>query len=327
MTQPRFRTPHVLLGALALLFSVTLTAQDAASRFAVAVVRADGAIVPFAAYHDGRWREMWTAVERKRYEIPATLDDIDRDWWRGFGPILAWWYAPPGGETTSLAVTGVRLLATPCSGDVGLLTDLQPAADPPPERTAPYPKLGLATSARVSTTPIVPALPGSEEWRTAREVLSRSFYDLETRQLLAMRWGHPIPPRERRDTPVQLNTALHVPGSRFIYVEATRRYRDPNPPDDQPPCPLVTFVQGFLWRNDRGRLEPVSMTSLVSYCHMEDAMYAWPLGAIDAGGHRYWLTQLAGWTAEGYGVLELDEQDGRVRERVWHVAGRCGRAR
>src|SRR5690606_592257 len=78
MTQPRFRTPHVLLGALALLFSVTLTAQDAASRFAVAVVRADGAIVPFAAYHDGRWREMWTAVERKRYEIPATLDDIDR---------------------------------------------------------------------------------------------------------------------------------------------------------------------------------------------------------------------------------------------------------
>src|SRR5690606_6518304 len=124
MTQPRFRTPHVLLGALALLFSVTLTAQDAASRFAVAVVRADGAIVPFAAYHDGRWREMWTAVERKRYEIPATLDDIDRDWWRGFGPISSWWYAPPGGETTSLAVTGVRLLATPCSGDVGLLTDL-----------------------------------------------------------------------------------------------------------------------------------------------------------------------------------------------------------
>lgn len=334
MTQIRPRTPAAVpaaVSALTLAFAFVfpvvtpLGAQGAPSRFAVAVMRADGILIPFAAFDDGRWRAMWSGVERGRYDVPVSLPDIDEDWWRDLGPISTWRHVTPAGEAREVAVTGVRLVATPCDGDVGLQTDFQAGADLPPERTAPYPKVGLATSVPVDVTPFVPLRPETSAWREAHEGMAEAFDDLETRQLVSMRWSHPVSPRERRETPIELKAALHVPGSRFVYVEAMRRYPDPNPPADAPPCPLVTYVQGFLWRNDRGRFEPVSMTTLVSYCHLEEAMYVWPLGAIERDGRRYWLAQLGGWTAEAYGVLELDEDKGAVRERVWHMAGQCGR--
>jgi len=118
---------------------------------------------------------------------------------------------------------------------------------------------------------------------------------------------------------------LHVPGSRFYYLEAMRSYPDPDPPDDAPPCGLVTYVAGFYWENDRGRLSPVSINTLVSYCHLEDAIYLWPLGVIREGGRDYWVVQTAGWTGEAYGVVEPEEEKGTLRDHLWHTAGQCGR--
>lgn len=292
--------------------------------YGVGVARVDGTIIPFAEYDDGRWRRMWSGTERRSYQVPITLDDVDEDWWGNVDPSVAWQFWKAAAGPQALTVTGIRPVSTPCSATVGLTTDYQPPAPPPPD-VAPYPKAGLVTTAPITFEPIAPVARGSETWQRVNDAIERSFDGLELRQLFGMRWGHPIPSDERRRMPVNLNVLLHVPGSRFYYLEATREYRDPDPPVDAPPCGLVTYISGFLWRNDQGELVPVSINTLVSYCHLEEAIYLWPLGVIREGERDYWVVQTAGWTGEAYGVIEPDEEKGIVRDRIWHTAGQCGR--
>lgn len=327
----KFVHPHLRSFALiGVLCAVALTAVAGAQRreerrYGVAVVRVDGTMVPFAEYDRGRWRRLWTGTERGGYQVPITLDDVDGDWWGHVDPSSVWqlWARP--GVSEVLNITGIRPVSTPCSATVGLTTSYRPQAPPPPAETAPYPKAGLATSAGIAYQPIVPVERNSAAWQGVHHALEQSFDGLESRQLFGMGWGHPIPYDERRRAPVRLNVLLHRPGSRFAYVEATREYRDPNSPGDAPPCGLVTYVSGFFWRNDRGALVPVSATTLVSYCHLEEAVYLWPLGVIREDRHDYWVVQTAGWTGEAYGVIELDEEKGIVRDHVWHTVGQCGR--
>jgi hypothetical protein len=318
--------PTALIGALcAIAMTAVVDAQRSERRYGVAVVRADGTIIPFAEYDRGRWRALWSGIHRRSYQIPITLDAVDDDWWGKVDPASVWQLWKQPGISDGLTVTGIRPVSTPCSASVGLTTDYRPAAPPPPPDVAPYPKAGLATSAGIAFQPIAPVERGSAAWQRVNTAIERSFHGLELRRLFGMRWGHPIPNDERRLAPVTLNVVLHVPGSRFHYFEATREYRDPDPPDDAPPCGLVTYVSGFLWQDGRGELVPVSINTLVSYCHLEEAIYLWPLGVIREGGHDYWVVQTAGWTGEAYGVIEPDEEKGIVRDHLWHTAGQCGR--
>jgi hypothetical protein len=315
------------VGAIAL--TAVVDAQRDERRYGVAVVRIDGTIVPFAEYDRDQWRDLWTGVHRRSYEIPITLGDVDEDWWGHVDPSSVWqlWKRP--GVSDVLTVTGIRPVSTPCSASVGLTTNYQPQAPPPPPDVAPYPKAGLATTAGITFEPIEPMAAGSREWALVRKALENKFEGIEMRQLVAMRWAHPMSLRERHVIPIDLKTVLHVPGSRFYYLEAMRSYPDPDPPDDAPPCGLVTYVSGFFWQNGRGELVPVSINTLVSYCHLEEAIYLWPLGVIKEGGkdggRDYWVVQTAGWTGEAYGIIELDEEKGTLRDHLWHTAGQCGR--
>lgn len=292
-------------------------------RYGLGVVRTDGTIVPFAQYDRGRWRDLWSATERGGYQLPITLADVDDDWWGHVSPASTWQLWKPSAASQPLTVSGLRPVSTPCGVTVGLTTDYQPPAPTPPPEVAPYPKAGLVTTAAITFEPIAPVGRGSETWQRVNGAIERSFDGLEMRQLFGMRWGHPIPSDERRRAPVNLNVLLHVTGSRFHYFETTREYRDPEPPDDAPPCGLVTYVSGFLWENGRGELVPVSINTLVSYCHLEEAIYLWPLGVITESGRGYWVVQTAGWTGEAYGVIEPDEEKGIVRDHIWHTAGQC----
>ena len=123
--------------------------------------------------------------------------------------------------------------------------------------------------------------------------------------------------------PLDLQSVWHVPGDRFYYFEAMRRYAERNPPEGKRPCDLVTYVAGYFWDDGEGHLRPDMVNALVSYCHLERAAFMWPLGSIRDGERRYWVLQSAGWTGESYGILEMRPERGEIRPHVWHMAGLC----
>lgn len=322
----RARTLSRLLFAAGLVLGLvapTEAQREADRRFGLAVVRADGILMPFAEFDRGKWRSVWSGTERRGYALPITVKDIEKTWWRHIDPASEWllWRQPAVSEV--LAVTGLQTVRTPCGAEAGLTTNHKAAGDTPPADVVPFPKVGLATTAAIDFVPIADLPRASAEFEQVRQRVADAFDDLETDELYRMHWAHPIRSRDRRRAPVTIKTVLHTSGSRFYYVEATRSYADPDPPADAPPCGLVTYVAGFFWRNSRGDLTPVGMNTLVSYCHLEEARYFWPLGSFREQGKTYWAVQSAGWNGEGYAVLHLDDATGEVGMALWHNAGQC----
>lgn len=203
----------------------------------------------------------------------------------------------------------------------GLATDYKAAASLPPATAAPYPKIGLATTAPIDFDPIVPLDAASPEWERVRKAASRELPAAEMRALFEMQWAHPTPQRERNAAPIDLQNVWHAPGGPLYYFEAMRRYPERRTRRGGEPCDMVTYASGYLWDDGRGGLRGVGVDALISYCHLERAVFMWPLGAIREGERVYWVTQLAGWNSESYGVVEMLSARGEARSRYWHVAG------
>lgn len=293
-------------------------------RYRIAAVRADGVIVPFAEHDDGYWRPVWSGVETGRTrEVPLTLEDVKSRWWGRDGPALQWWLWRQPGVAEAIAVTGPRAVATPCAAQVGLATSYQSPAPLPPATTAPYPKAGLATTAPIDFQPIVALPKDAPVWSRIEAAVAREFPRAEQGELYAMLWAHPTPSRERANATLDLQTVWHVPGAPFYYYEAMRRYPERNTPRGEEPCDLVTYVAGYLWDDGSDALISAGSSALVSYCHLERAVFMWPLGAIREGTRTYWVIQMAGWNAESYAVVETMPARGDVRVRLTHEAGAC----
>lgn len=298
--------------------------EPADRRYRIAVVRADGTITPFAEHEDGYWRPTWTGFERWGSQTtPMTLEDVEDKWWGKDGPALKWWLWRRPGVAEAINVTAPRAVAAPCQTEVGLATDYKPIAPVPPVTTAPYPKAGLATTASVDFQPIVPLERDSPTWQRVRTAASRELPFAEKRELYSMMWAHPTPERERNAAPFELQNVWHVPGSPFYYFEAMRRYPEKKTPRGEEPCDLVTYAAGYLVENAKGELVSAGVNALVSYCHLERAVFMWPLGAITEGTRQYWVVQMAGWNSESYSVVEMVPSRREVRARLTHLAGAC----
>jgi hypothetical protein len=317
---------RVFAGIFIALLSASLAAGQSNRKFNVAVVRADGILIPFAQFDRGTWRPLWTGTERSwPITVPVTLDDVEEDWWRKEPPSLEWTLRRPQGEPITLQVSKPQAVYTPCSTQVALATDYKPSGMLPPPHQAPYPKLGIATTGDVDIAPIEAVRDGSIEWRRVYQALDEQgqFRTAENDTLADMGWSHPAHALERATRPIELQAVWHVKDSRFFYFEAMRRYPDRQTPKGKPACELVTYVAGYFWEERSEKLRPVGVGALITYCHMERASFLWPFGVIRDGAKQYWLFQSAGWTAESYGVAEPVPARGFIRHHLWHVAGRC----
>ena len=108
----------VLLVLVALLVA-TVGAQP--RRFAVAIVRTDGRLVPFAAWNGAAWERAWPEI----FAVPITTTALDEAWSRhGQGVPRLWrvWPAAGGGGVATRA-RGVELVEAHCETQVALKAD------------------------------------------------------------------------------------------------------------------------------------------------------------------------------------------------------------
>jgi hypothetical protein len=290
------------------------------SRGALAVLRRDGLLLPFAAFNGDIWQSFWPVDLRAR-EIPVTLDAVPKNWWGTQSPRdwQAWFIK----EANPQAAAGLRLeLQAPamfpmyCRGRLGIRTTYKSSLPLPPAPVEPFPKDALAVSGDVPLNPIETVDRASADWVPMAVALLAEVNQAEDIAVKGIQlydqWRHPFSVGDRHKLPVVLESWYRSPGvgrdETVSYVEVVRKY--PPGPDDEG-CGLETFVSGWIVQRAGQMVRPVQLRAKVAYCDRVGVTYMLPFGRIRSKARDHWVFQLSGWEGEWYAVAQV--APGRVR--------------
>ncbi len=293
-------------------------------RGALAVLRRDGLLIPFASFNRDTWQLTWPFGLRG-VEIPATLDAVPRQWWGTRRPDQ-WRAWLPGGENLAIELRAPAMFAMFCSKILGLRSTYRSRLPMPPVPVEPFPKDGVAVSGEVPIEPIETVDRESVEWSRLAVALLPEFDRAEDHAIdqirRTSRWRHPIARQARHALPVRLESwyrsPADAPGWDVSYIEAVRQY--PPGPDDKG-CGLETLVGGWLHHRDRTMVKP-DLRAKITYCDRVGALYMFPFGRIRPKERSYWIFQMSGWEQEWYDVAQIGPGRARLVLEVYAGGGR-----
>jgi hypothetical protein len=288
-----------------------VAASEAPRGFAVAVLRRDGMLIPFATFDGKRWRNSWPPPQLE-LTVPVNLDSIPSRWWGSPGPRPTW-QAFVGAETSPLRVVQPDWIDVQCMRSITLRTDYRRAAAAPPAIVQPYPKDGIAVSPPQAIEPIeILPVDGMEAQDLAPALLD-AFNRSE--RITEGRYGHPVPARKREGVAPTLEAAYAFGDApRAYYVEAVRPYRLLGQSAGE--CAAVGVGTGWFVR-DRESIRPLVMTVDLLDCERRSASYMLPFGAMRIDMRLFWLAQFSGWDHERYVVVEITPKRAEAVVSTW----------
>ena len=317
---------------LNLLFALTLAIQTIAAtpaqpeknqngRFAVAVLRHDGTVIPFAAFDGKNWTSPWP-TDLRFVEIPIGTESISDKWWGKAGPISVMTVWIHGVSRGQIRLSRPIVLPVMCGTRLGMVTDYAFAQRVALPFEQPYPKDGLAVSGEQTVEAIEELSDKSSEWKTMAESLREPVAKAEQTAIAAFTdWKDPIPRSTRRATAVEIEAMyrapMDTPGWVAYYIEAIKRYA-PGPDDED--CGLVTSSNGWVYVDPKGK-QRASFTARVTYCDRRGVTYMLPLGLIKAHDRTYWVYQLSGYGREGYAITRPTPKT--LEMQVQYPAANC----
>jgi hypothetical protein len=300
---------------------------DHEGRGALAILRRDGILFPFASFDRDSWRVTWPVRLGASVEIPANAEAIPKDWWGTRSP-NQWRAYLSNGTDSYLELKEPSTFRAFCGSLLGVRTTYTSSEPLPPVPIDPFPKDGLAVSGGVPVEPIETVSPDSPEWGKMAASLIEAFDAAENKTIDNVRsyarWRHPIAKPARRVVPLRLESWYRAPsgdGWTTSYIEAVRQY--PPRPEDKG-CGLETFVTGWVHHRDGKLSDKTQLTAKLTYCDRVGAMYMLPLGRIRPKEMTYWVFQLSSWESEWYEVASVRPE--RVRyslEVLGRPLGRC----
>ncbi len=309
--------------AVTLAFAPFLILANEAPSFALAVLRRDGVLVPFASYHEGKWAATWP-VPGKAFIVPVTLGDVPADWWWKAPPTEKWTLWPVEGAALPVRATAPVRYPAQCLTGVGFKTDYTTDRPIPSPMERPFPKEGVAVSGPVKIDRVEILDKRAPEWDDFALRIRQPFAYAERDAATSFsKWRHPLPQAERESRPVTIEALYRakVPAAGEIYyVEASRSYDDSSQKDG---CDVVTFAAGWVrpWRPDR---QVFALSAVVTYCDRADAEFVLPLGLLRIEKRPpAWILQAASWDHERYVIVETGPDDNRVLINAF--GGRCPR--
>jgi hypothetical protein len=300
----------------------TRGSQAHRDRFTLAVLRADGILLPFASVDGDRWETPWPA-NVAAVDLPINLDSVPERWWGRAVP-THWRLWPRDGQAPrEIKPVAPMSLFIGTMRRIGLRTDLRDAAMPVPPFEVPFPKLGLVIGGDAEVKPIVHVSSQAPARGQLLADIRRDLEAAEQRTLDGLRtyagWRHPLE-AVRAQIAVELEawytTALTEPGRRVSYIEAVKKY--PLRGEDRG-CGLETFISGWIHHRDDQKQVRTALKAVVGYCDREKASYILPFGQMTVRNRTHWVFQMSGQDHEWYEVAEL--MPGRVRFVAEYHAG------
>ena len=287
---------HLSSLILAAMVITSAAAQD--QRFTVAIVRSDGALVPFAAYDAGRWERAWPGADEAT-DVKA-VDNVPSVWRRRGGRVPDVWRVWPasGAPGTQVHVNGVEAVEAHCQGQIALKTDLSSAEPQHPL------KFGIAIdSASIAVSAIEEVHRSDAQWAAAERAALASFSRLEAAQVTKDRAQLP----RETPAPVARITALYrqmkAPRS-LMYFVAEKKYLTARSPQDTQ-CTAMTIMTGWLVPTDTGAYTVLDAKVFPTDCDAKGVRTAVPLAAFRVSNQLYWVIQEHGYEDESYLIAEL----------------------
>ena len=279
--------------------------------FSLAVLRRDGAVIPFASFDGGSWRNAWPAP-RVELTVPINLDSVPKRWWGPSG-LHDTWDAWVSGTPQTVHATQPTWVDVHCARHLALQTDYRSAAPAPPPAEQPYPKDGVAVypPRTIDSIEILPV--DGPAVRDLAPAMFKAFNQGE--RDTESRFGHPIVKRVREGIEPTIE-AVYAFGNapRFFYAEAVRDYREFRRRGDD--CGTFAFGTGWFVQ-DAG--PPRSLLTVVDMlrCDRVGASYMLPLGVVHEGIRTFWVAQFSGWHHERYAVIDLKPKMVELMISTW----------
>jgi len=283
--------------ALASLLASAGRAQS--GRFAVAIVRLDGGLVPIAEYDGARWRRAWPEADEATERAP-TIDGIESIWRKRGERVPRVWTVWPatGASSIQARVNGIEIADAHCGGQVTLKTDLRPI------KAEHAVKLAVALDSNLPVGSIKEIDRSNSVWRSAEPVVLSNLSKLEAAQAQTERQELQRDPPQ----PVAHITALYreakSPRSP-IYFVAEKNYRTPSLPRDSS-CERITVMTGWLVPTaGGGALTLRDARVFLTDCDEKEVSVAVPLAAVHVSNHLFWVLQEHGYEDETYLIAEI----------------------
>lgn len=280
---------------------------------ALAILRRDGLIFPFASFENDRWAVTWP-VDLRRLKLPATFSAVPPKWWGTRTPDR-WRVRLMDGKEQTIEARNPKIFSVFCERRLGVQTSYVPS-QPAPVAADPFPKDGLAITGTVPIEPIEIVDLASPDAQFLASAIFREFNRVEDQTVGSLydfrRWRHPVDRDDRHKLPIRLESWYRSPSSddgwTVSYIEVVRRY--PPGPEDKG-CGLETLVSGWIF-HENGALKPrMILRAKTMYCDRVGATYMLPLGRLQLKNRIHWVFQMSGWDDEWYDVAAIDRMDVR----------------
>jgi hypothetical protein len=300
------RLAGLLLAAA--LIATSPVGDDKNHRFALAVLRRDGVMLPFASY-DGSWSLEWPYTS---VELPISVADVPKTWWGAPGPEAQWTAWLPGDVKRPLKFQNLTRLPVFCDRRLAVQTDYDGGPFDPRQPTVP--KDGLATAGDISLLPVATVPVNSPDAQELVQTITPDFNREERHASQRFtRWSHPYKDAERQKFPIEIEAIYRASEKtprgewRTTFVEAVRKF----PPGEKDEgCGLITYAHGWV-REQQGKKPDIDLGARVTYCDREGASFMQPFGRLHLDDEVFWVYQLSSWRDEVYVVTRDRPKEGK----------------
>src|SRR5438874_5829602 len=190
------RIATLLLAAALLAALAPRPGGESGPRFALGVLRRDGALLPFASF-DGSWSVQWPYG---LVNLPISIDSVPKKWWGAPGP-GGRWTAWLGDDTQRpLKLQKLRSLSVFCDMRLAIQTDYMGATFDLREPTVP--KDGVAIAGDAALLPVSTVSVNSPDARDLVRTITDAFNEEEqVASRRFTRWKHPFSDARRKTFP------------------------------------------------------------------------------------------------------------------------------
>lgn len=299
-------TKMMSAAALAVALVAAAAASPAAQQaeLALAMIRPDGILTPFAVFDGRTWTAAWPEPQDKMV-LDRMIEAMPSYWRERRQTVPAAWHLPAldGRPARTARVLERVVFQQYCGFQVGLLTDAQREA---PGEWSPR---WLALS-----QPVNAERPVDLSANTAARTVWKPLIDridaavLQQEEAAAGDWSRHVSrdpglPEASARAPLRLRTlqAFQRGSDRVLYYEAVREYRKPARGDQRP---SIVIASGWI-RATGARTEPgIPERAWLTSKDIQDGG-AKPLGIVDAGGRIFWIARVIGYEGESFRITEI----------------------
>lgn len=298
-------TPKTLISAIGLILALAVPAAQAPTPLAIALVRADGILVPLAVFENGTWTEAWPEPADGT-KLDAMIASLPNYWRKKQTQVPeAWHLLRRGISPVRTNVLTPVLFDEHCGHQVGLLTDLPArkadshvkriAADRPVPSEVPV-DLSASPKARAGWEDLIEAAR-SEILRQESVAISNWEAEWKAKSQLE--------PTARR-APVRIPTlyAYRANGIRVLYYQGERRYAVPI--SNTPRADRSELVaSGWIHASDGATPKAIRVRAVITDRDRQTTLTMVPLGVVRAGERTFWISQDHGYESEAVSLHEI----------------------